>query len=66
MPALIPFDSRAREAMERTFQVAMRLDAETVGAAHLLLALLEVEDGTGVLAGLGLDRARIEADLPTA
>jgi hypothetical protein len=66
VPALIPFDSRAREVMERTFQVAMRLDAETVGAAHLLLALLEVEDGTGVLAGLGLDRARIEADLPTA
>jgi hypothetical protein len=66
VPELIPFDSRAREVLERTFQVAMRLGAETVGAAHLLLALLEVEDGTGVLAGLGLDRARIEADLPAA
>ncbi len=66
VPALIPFDARAREVLERTFQVAMRLGAETVGAAHLLLALLEVEDGTGVLACLGLDRARIEADLPAA
>jgi hypothetical protein len=46
--------------------VAMRLGADTVGAAHLLLAVLEVEDGTGVLAGLGLDRARIEAELPPA
>jgi hypothetical protein len=26
--------------------------------------VLDLEDGTGVLAGLGLDRARVEADLP--
>jgi ATP-dependent Clp protease ATP-binding subunit ClpA len=63
VPALIPFDDRAREVFEQTFRVAMRLEAETVGAAHVLLALLDVEDGTGVLAGLGLDRARVEADL---
>jgi len=25
--------------------------------------VLEIEDGTGVLAGLGLDRARVESDL---
>jgi hypothetical protein len=33
------------------------------GAGHIPLAVLEVEDGTGVLAGLGRDRARAEAEL---
>jgi len=66
VPALIPFDAHSREVMEQTFQVAMRLGADTVAAAHLLLAVLEVEDGTGVLDGLGLDRARVEAELPAA
>jgi hypothetical protein len=28
--------------------------------------VLELEDGTGVLAGLGLDRARVEGDLMAA
>jgi hypothetical protein len=63
VPDMIPFDDRAREALEQAFQVAMRLGADTVGAGHLLLAVLEIEDGTGVLAGLGLDRSRAEADL---
>jgi hypothetical protein len=63
VPDMIPFDSRAREALERTFQVAMRTGAETVTAGHLLLAVLELEDGTGVLAGLGLDRDGVAADL---
>ena len=58
---LIPFDDRAREVFEQTFRVAMRLEAETVGAAHVLLALLDVEDGTGVLAGLGVTPSAIEA-----
>jgi len=63
VPEMVPFDGRAREALEQTFRVAMRLGAETVGAAHVLLAVLEVEDGTGVLAGLGFDRARAETEL---
>jgi len=63
VPEMVPFDSRAREVLEQTFQVAMRRGAETVGAAHLLLAVMEVEDGTGVLAGLGFDPARAEAEL---
>jgi Clp amino terminal domain, pathogenicity island component len=62
-PDMVPFDDRAREALEQTFRVAMRLGAESVGAGHVLLAVLEIEDGTGVLAGLGLDRARADADL---
>ncbi len=63
---LVPFDDRAREVLEQTFRVAMRLGAESVGAGHVLLAVLEVEDGTGVLPGLGFDRARAEAELAGA
>jgi hypothetical protein len=63
VPDLIPFDDRARAALEQTFHEAMRLGAETIGTGHILLAVLALEDGTGVLGGLGLDRARVEADL---
>ncbi|GAA3163329.1 Clp protease N-terminal domain-containing protein [Blastococcus jejuensis] len=63
VPDLIPFDAAARKALELTFRVAMRLDDDAIRDGHVLLALLEVEDGTGVLAGLGLDRARAERDL---
>jgi hypothetical protein len=31
-----------------------------VGTEHILLALLELEDGTGVLAGLGVEKAVAE------
>jgi ATP-dependent Clp protease ATP-binding subunit ClpA len=34
-----------------------------VGTEHILLALLELEDGTGVLAGLGVDKAAAEASI---
>ena len=61
MPELVPFDAHARRALELTFREALRLGPATIGTGHLLLALLEVEDGTGVLAGLGVDRAAAEA-----
>ena len=61
VPALIPFDAQARKALELTFRQALRLGADAIGTGHLLLALLEVDDGTGVLAGLGADRLRAEA-----
>ena len=60
VPAFIPFDQHARAALERAFGVAERLGHERVGTEHLVLAILEVEDGTGVLAGLGLDPRRVE------
>jgi hypothetical protein len=63
VPALIPFDAHAREALERTFAEAQRLGAESIGGEHLLLAVLSVEDGTGVLAALGVDAAAVEADV---
>jgi ATP-dependent Clp protease ATP-binding subunit ClpA len=66
LPDLIPFDSQAQKALELTFRAALRLGHNYIGTEHILLALLDVEDGTGVLAGLGVDRARAEADVTTA
>ncbi|GEM_PF-3593520 len=37
-----------------------------IGTEHILLALLELEDGTGVLAGLGVDKATAEANITAA
>ena len=61
IPALIPFDGQAKKALELTFREALRLDHDYVGTEHLLLALLELEGGTGVLSGLGVDKAAVEA-----
>jgi hypothetical protein len=61
LPALIPFDAHAKKALELTFREALRMNHNHVGTEHILLALLEVEDGTGVLAGLGVDKATAEA-----
>jgi ClpA/ClpB-like protein len=66
VPAMIPFDAHARRALELTFQEALRLGSEQVGSGHVLLAVLAVEDGTGVLAGLGVDRAAVEAQVSAA
>lgn len=63
VPAMIPFDTTARKALELTFRQALRLGHTYIGTEHLLLALLEVENGTGPLSGLGVDRQRFEADL---
>jgi ATP-dependent Clp protease ATP-binding subunit ClpA len=59
-PALVPFDDRVRAVLEGTFRQALRLGHNYIGTEHILLALLDVEEGTGVLAGLGVDRARVE------
>lgn len=60
---LVPFDSAARKALELTFREALRLGHDHVGTEHILLALLELEDGSGVLAGLGLAKAATEASI---
>ena len=59
VPALIPFDAGAKKALELTFREALRLEHQHVDTGHLLLALLEQEDG-GVLTGLGLRKPAIE------
>jgi hypothetical protein len=63
VPALVPFDPHARDALERTFTEAGRLGQDQIGTEHLLLAVLAVEDGTGVLAGLGVDAGRVAQEL---
>jgi hypothetical protein len=63
VPAMVPFDAHAKDTLERAFTEADRLDSETVGSEHILLAVLTVEDGTGVLAGLGVTPSGIEAGL---
>jgi hypothetical protein len=66
VPALIPFDLQAKKALELTFRQALRMGHNYVGTEHILLALLELEDGTGVLAGLGVDKAAAEENIAAA
>jgi hypothetical protein len=58
--ALIPFDGAAQKCLELTFRQALRLGHNYVGTEHILLALLEQEDGAGTLTGLGLGRDAVE------
>jgi Clp amino terminal domain, pathogenicity island component len=66
LPDLIPYDPQARKALELTFREALRLGHNYIGTEHLLLALLELEDGTGVLTDLGIDKAAAEASIAAA
>jgi ATP-dependent Clp protease ATP-binding subunit ClpA len=66
VPALIPFDSRAKKALELTFRQALRLGHNYVGTEHIMLALYEEEDDDGVLHGLDIDWERFERDLLAA
>jgi hypothetical protein len=59
-PALVPFDAAAKKALELTFREALRLEAAEIGPEHVLLALLEEEDGDGPLSGLGLTKAAVD------
>lgn len=63
VPALIPFSGSSRKILEVTFREALRLGHNYIGTEHVLLAMLEVEDDDGPLHGLGVDKARAEADL---
>ncbi|MEU3467810.1 Clp protease N-terminal domain-containing protein [Streptomyces sp. NPDC006687] len=66
MPALVPFDADAKKALELTFREALRLGHGYVGTEHILLALLELENGEGTLSGLGLDKAAVETAVTEA
>jgi ATP-dependent Clp protease ATP-binding subunit ClpA len=63
VPQLIPFSGRARKVLELTFREALRLGHNYIGTEHILLALLELEDGDGPLHSAGVDRERVESDL---
>lgn len=66
LPALIPFDAGAKKALELTFREALRLGHPYVGTEHILLALLELENGQGVLSGLGLEKSTVETSVTDA
>ena len=66
VPDLIPYDARGKKALELTFREALRLGHNYIGTEHILLALLELEDGAGVLTDLGLTKEVVEADLSAA
>ncbi|RSS37542.1 ATP-dependent Clp protease ATP-binding subunit [Streptomyces sp. WAC07061] len=61
VPELVPFDANAKKVLELTFREALRLGHGYVGTEHLLLALLEQENGQGPLSAAGLDKAAAEA-----
>jgi len=60
VPALIPFAPPAKKALELTFREALRLGHNYVGTEHILLALLEFENGEGILSGTGVHKAAAE------
>ncbi|MFB4296943.1 Clp protease N-terminal domain-containing protein [Actinomadura sp. NTSP31] len=66
LPALIPFDQDAKKALELTFREALRLGHNYIGTEHILLALLEHENGNGVLAEAGVQKAASEAHITEA
>jgi hypothetical protein len=66
VPDLIPYDPRARKVLELTFREALRMGHNYIGTEHILLALLELEDGEGALAGLGVGKAASEAAVTAA
>ncbi|MRT44635.1 ATP-dependent Clp protease ATP-binding subunit, partial [Xylella fastidiosa subsp. multiplex] len=65
-PELVPYSSDAKKVLELTFREALRLGHNYIGTEHILLAMLEFEHGTGVLSGLGVEKAPVEAELVKA
>ncbi len=66
VPDLVPFAPQGKKALELTFRQALRMGHNYVGTEHILLALLELEDGTGVLTDLGIGKAAAEANITAA
>lgn len=60
LPALIPFDAGSKKVLELTFREALRLGHNYVGTEHVLLALLEQDNGQDVLTSLNVDKSEAE------
>ncbi|MGM9439480.1 Clp protease N-terminal domain-containing protein [Streptomyces murinus] len=60
VPELVPYGPEAKKVLELTFREALRLGHNYIGTEHILLALLEHENGAGVLSGLGVTKAAAE------
>ncbi|MGW3666149.1 Clp protease N-terminal domain-containing protein [Streptomyces sp. NPDC005141] len=63
VPELVPYGPAAKKVLELTFREALRLGHNYVGTEHILLALLEFENGEGVLSSAGVDKAASEAHI---
>jgi hypothetical protein len=61
-----PRHQQARKVLELTFREARRMGHTYIGTEHILLALAEFENGTEVLADLGIDKAAAEAHITAA
>ncbi|QWB24030.1 MULTISPECIES: Clp protease N-terminal domain-containing protein [Streptomyces] len=59
-PELVPYGQAAKKVLELTFREALRLGHNYIGTEHILLALLEHENGEGVLSGLGIGKEPTE------
>lgn len=66
VPELVPYGSDAKKVLELTFREALRLGHNYVGTEHILLALLEFENGQGVLSGLGIRKEAVEENIAAA
>ena len=66
VPELVPYGSDAKKVLELTFREALRLGHNYVGTEHLLLALLEFENGEGVLSELGITKPATEQNIAAA
>ncbi|WP_433570702.1 Clp protease N-terminal domain-containing protein [Streptomyces sp. CA-251247] len=66
VPDLVPYDASSRKVLELTFREALRLGHNYIGTEHMVLALLEFEDGAGVLTTSGVDKAAAEAHIADA
>ncbi|MGW4654975.1 Clp protease N-terminal domain-containing protein [Streptomyces sp. NPDC004279] len=60
-PELVPYSPAAKKSLELTFREALRLGHNYIGTEHILLALLEQENGEGPLTGLGISKDATEA-----
>ncbi|MEU3982545.1 Clp protease N-terminal domain-containing protein [Streptomyces sp. NPDC026672] len=65
-PDLVPYGPEAKKVLELTFREALRLGHNYIGTEHILLALLEHENGTGLLSGLGLTKPETESRIAQA
>ena len=66
VPELIPYGTEAKKVLELTFREALRLGHNYIGTEHILLALLEFENGEGVLSGLGITKPAVEENITAA
>ena len=65
-PALVPYGTEARKALELTFREALRLGHNYIGTEHVLLAILDAEPDGGPLSTLGIEKETIEAHITEA